>query len=205
MALTFWYDFSSSYSYLAAMRMEEAAAKAAIPVTWQPFLLGPIFMEAGYGGSPNLMSQAKASYMWHDIKRRATHRGLPFVAPEVFPQRSVLAGRAALALAPADRPAFTRAVFSETFANGRDIADRAVIADAATAAGFDRAQVLQGAGTPDAKAALFAAVDKAKALGIFGAPTFVTADGELFWGDDRMADAFAWEATGALPDMRDLG
>ena len=205
MAITFWYDFSSSYSYLAAMRMEAAAAAVSIPVIWQPFLLGPIFSEAGYDGSPNLMSAAKARYMWTDIGRRAAQRGLEFVTPEVFPQRSVLAGRAALALDNAARPAFTRAVFHEEFGNGRDVADPVAVADAARAAGLDAEGVLAGAGTPEVKAALFAAVEEAKALGIFGAPSFVTSDKMLFWGDDRLEDALSWEATGALPDVRQHG
>jgi 2-hydroxychromene-2-carboxylate isomerase len=198
--LTFWYDFSSSYSYLAAMRIEAEAAAAGIAVAWRPFLLGPIFAEAGYGGSPNLMSRAKAAYMWGDIARRAAHRGLPFVVPSPFPQKSVAAGRAALALAASERPDFSRAVFRETFARGRDIADLAVVADAATAARLDAAQVVASTSDPAAKAALFAAVDEAKGLGIFGAPTFVTSDGTLFWGDDRLADALAWETTGRLAE-----
>jgi 2-hydroxychromene-2-carboxylate isomerase len=33
--------------------------------------------------------------------------------------------------------------------------------------------------------------DTARALGIFGAPTFVTGE-ELFWGDDRLSEAIAW-------------
>ena len=32
----------------------------------------------------------------------------------------------------------------------------------------------------------------AQQLGIFGAPSFVTADGELFWGNDRLEAALAW-------------
>jgi 2-hydroxychromene-2-carboxylate isomerase len=28
-------------------------------------------------------------------------------------------------------------------------------------------------------------------LGIFGAPTFQTADGEIFWGDDRLRQALS--------------
>jgi len=28
--------------------------------------------------------------------------------------------------------------------------------------------------------------------GLFGAPAFTTADGELFWGDDRMEMAMQW-------------
>lgn len=199
MALTFWYDFSSSYSYLAVNRIEAAADRAGVGVLWQPFLLGPIFLEAGYGGSPNLTTPAKANYMWIDLARRSAHRGHPFVKPDVFPQKSVLAARATLSLPEADRPAFTRAVFAQSFAHNNDIADPAVIAAAATEAGLDPEAVLAGAQTPEVKAALFEAVDRAKALGIFGAPTFVTTDGALFWGDDRLEDALQWEKTGSLP------
>jgi 2-hydroxychromene-2-carboxylate isomerase len=28
--------------------------------------------------------------------------------------------------------------------------------------------------------------------GIFGAPSFVTEDGELFWGNDRLEQALEW-------------
>ncbi|NNE24877.1 MAG: 2-hydroxychromene-2-carboxylate isomerase, partial [Rhizobiales bacterium] len=44
------------------------------------------------------------------------------------------------------------------------------------------------------KQALKDRVDEARSLGIFGAPTFITSDGELFWGDDRLAAAIAWAA-----------
>jgi len=45
-----------------------------------------------------------------------------------------------------------------------------------------------GPGGRDNKQALRLQTEKAKALGIFGSPTFVVAD-ELFWGDDRLEDA----------------
>lgn len=32
----------------------------------------------------------------------------------------------------------------------------------------------------------------AKARGLFGAPSFLTADGELFWGNDRLEQALDW-------------
>lgn len=199
MALTFWYDFSSSYSFLAAMRLEDVAAQARVGVVWQPFLLGPIFQEAGYGGSPNLTHPSKAAYMWADLARRAAQRGHGFAKPERFPQKSVLAARVALALPAADRPAFTRAAFRQIFVNGRNIGEKAVVAEAAADAGLDGAALIEAAADPAIKQALFDAVDRARALGIFGAPTFITTDEVLFWGDDRMEDALAWEKTGALP------
>ncbi|KAJ1970558.1 hypothetical protein H4R35_005792, partial [Dimargaris xerosporica] len=42
------------------------------------------------------------------------------------------------------------------------------------------------------KAHLRAQTDEAMALGLFGAPSFVTADGELFWGNDRLDQAVQW-------------
>jgi 2-hydroxychromene-2-carboxylate isomerase len=33
-------------------------------------------------------------------------------------------------------------------------------------------------------------------LGIFGAPSFTTGDGELFWGNDRLEGAIAWAKKG---------
>ena len=35
-------------------------------------------------------------------------------------------------------------------------------------------------------------VEVAQMLGVFGAPSFTTADGELFWGNDRLEQALAW-------------
>ncbi|MBL8893474.1 MAG: DsbA family protein, partial [Rhizobiales bacterium] len=45
--LDFWYEFASTYSYPAAMRIEAAARKAGVAVAWRPFLLGPILKAQG--------------------------------------------------------------------------------------------------------------------------------------------------------------
>ena len=38
-------------------------------------------------------------------------------------------------------------------------------------------------------------VDRARNLGLFGAPTFFVGD-EMFWGNDRLEDALAWAQQG---------
>jgi len=42
------------------------------------------------------------------------------------------------------------------------------------------------------KARLRAQTEEAQRLGLFGAPSFTTADGELFWGNDRLEPALRW-------------
>src|SRR5204863_79112 len=50
--LEFWYEFASTYSYLAAMRVEAAAAEADVAIRWRPFLVGPLFAAQGWTTSP---------------------------------------------------------------------------------------------------------------------------------------------------------
>ncbi len=112
--------------------------------------------------------------------------------PARFPANSLLAARLAMVGRQEGwAPAFSRAVFEAEFARGEDIASEPVLGNALAAAGLD-ARVLPRGSDPAVKEALKAQTAEAERLGIFGAPSFVTADGELFWGDDRLEHALAW-------------
>jgi 2-hydroxychromene-2-carboxylate isomerase len=131
--------------------------------------------------------------MWRDMERQCARMGLPPVRrPDPFPQNSLLAARVATALPPAARAPFSRAVYRAQFAQGRSIADRAVLAAILHDVGSAPPDALAAAETAETKGALRQATERAQALGIFGAPSFVTASGELFWGNDRLEEAIAW-------------
>ena len=57
--LEFWFEFGSTYSYPAAMRIEALAAARGVVLRWCPFLLGPIFQEQGWNDSPFNLYPAK--------------------------------------------------------------------------------------------------------------------------------------------------
>ncbi len=188
--LTFWYEFASTYSYLTAMRIEAAAEAAGVEIAWQPFLLGPIFRSQGWATSPFNIYPAKGRYMVRDVGRIAAARGLAFRMPEPFPANSLKAAR--LAIVGIDEgwvAAFSRAVFAAEFARGRDIASEAVLGEILVELGLEAPAVLARSGEPDIKERLRAATAAAGACGIFGAPSFMTADNEPFWGDDRLEAA----------------
>jgi 2-hydroxychromene-2-carboxylate isomerase len=191
--LAFWFDFASTYSYLAAMRIDALASKAGVSVDWRPFLLGPVFKAQGWTTSPFNLYPAKGANMWRDMERSCAEQGLPLVRPDPFPQKSLLAARiATVGRADGWVPAFCRAVFAAEFGAGRQIDDPVLLASLVTDAGGDGASVLEAAATEPAKTALKAATDAAMTLGIFGAPTFVTPDNEVFWGNDRLEQALRW-------------
>ncbi|WP_088348447.1 MULTISPECIES: 2-hydroxychromene-2-carboxylate isomerase [Rhodomicrobium] len=198
--LEFWYEFASPYSYLAAMRIEKAAARRGVDVAWKPFLLGPIFQAQGWPDSPFRLYPKKGDYMIRDLERLCGARGLPFKQSPAFPQNGLQAARlATIGVAEGWGPAFSRALFLREFGEAADITDRGVLGSALAAAGQDAEAVMARAQDQAVKDALRARTAAAQALGIFGAPSFLTQDRELFWGDDRLDQALDWAARGAGP------
>jgi 2-hydroxychromene-2-carboxylate isomerase len=191
--LDFWFEFGSTYSYLTAMRISEAAAARGVAVRWRPFLLGPIFAAQGWDTSPFNIYKAKGEYMWRDMARRAARYGLPFqrppeTVPGAFPQNGLMAARMALIGLDANwGEAFCRNVYSAQFAHGQDIADVALLERLAVMSGAGAGSV-EAATAQENKGRLKANVEEAVRLGIFGAPSFIV-HGELYWGDDRLEDA----------------
>jgi 2-hydroxychromene-2-carboxylate isomerase len=192
----FWLEFASTYSYPAAMRVEDAARDAGVSLAWRPFLLGPIFKSQGWNDSPFNLYPAKGRYMWRDLERTCERLGLPFRRPSAFPRSGLLAARVACChRGEAWLPAFVRGVYRANLAEDRDIASPAVIGDVLEGAGADPAAALSAAEAPAAKERLRAETERAVALGVFGAPTFAVG-GELFWGNDRLDEALAWARRG---------
>ena len=191
--LDFWFDFASTYSYLAAMRIGPLAEKAEVRVRFRPFLLGPIFKAQGWVTSPFNLYPAKGRNMWRDLERSCAELELPFRRPESFPQNSLLAARTALAAL--DQPWGENcccALFRAEFVDGRRIDDPAVVADVLAQLKIDPKPVLAAAQSDSIKMRLRAQTEEAQHLGVFGAPSFTTADGELFWGNDRLEPALRW-------------
>ena len=204
--LQFWFEFGSTYSYLSASRIEEVVAAAGdVSLSWEPFLLGPIFEEQGWDDSPFNLYPAKGRYMWRDMERLCERYGLPFVRPSRFPRSGVLASRVAcLAAASSEEwlPEFVRAVFRANFAEDREISESRVIGSILDSLGQPGEHLIEKALSPENKRCLRTQTERAGRLGIFGAPSFVVGE-ELFWGNDRLEDAVAWaSSTGADPALR---
>ena len=190
--MQFWFEFASTYSYPAAMRIERAAAERDVYLEWRPFLLGPIFASQGWGDSPFNLYPAKGRYMWRDLERLCARLGLPLRRPSRFPRSGLLAARVALAGAAEPwLPDFVRAVYHANFAEDREIAERGVIAELLDDLDVPAAALLARADSEFIKAGLRAQTEQAQRLGIFGAPSFVVGD-ELFWGGDRLDHALDW-------------
>jgi 2-hydroxychromene-2-carboxylate isomerase len=194
--LEFWFEFASTYSYPAAMRVEAVARGAGVHVVWRPFLLGPIFAAQGWKDSPFNLYPVKGRYMWRDLERTCETLGLPFRRPSQFPRGSLLAARVATVAAGTPwQGEFVRRIYTANFAEDRDVGQAEVVGAVLASLGVDAPEWLARGTSEDAKQRLRAATDEAVAAGIFGAPS-LRVGGELFWGNDRVDEAVAWARSG---------
>ena len=196
--LDFWFDFASTYSYPAAIRIVPLATEAGVQVRFRPFLLGPIFKVQGWDTSPFNLYPAKGRNMWRDLERLCEDAGLPFRKPAPFPQNSLLPARVAIAgMGQGWGEAFCVAVFHAQFAEGRRIDQPATLTAILSGLDVDAQAALDLALSDGNKLRLREQTEEAQRLGVFGAPTFTTAGGELFWGNDRLEQALRWAKKGA--------
>ncbi len=189
--LEFWFEFASTYSYPAAMRIEAVCQSEGVPLRWRPFLLGPVLAGLGMMDSPFNLNPVKGAYMWQDLARICAQDGLTFRKPSVFPRGSLLGARVVMAHAEAPWVAdFIRQIFIANFAKDADIGSIEVVSEILKDLGLDPDPVLAATVTPEVKAALKAQTSRAVELDIFGSPTLIVG-GELYWGNDRIEMAVA--------------
>ena len=184
--IDFYFDFSSSYSYIGQHRLQELAENHNREVRWRPVALGAIFKSLGT--SPHSPETPKGSYVWKDVERSAADAGLPYHWPEPFPFNSLSAARIYYYIAETDESKaieWARAVFDSSYAQGIDCSDPEALAKIAGKLELDDADLLEDCGRNEVKQKLKDATAEAMQKGVFGAPTFFVG-GDMYWGADRI-------------------
>ena len=188
--IEFWFDFGSNYSYLSVMRV----VGQGIDVAWQPFLLGPIFRSFGWSDSPFVLQKQKGEYVWRDMERQCRKYDIPWRRPTQFPRLAVRPLR--IMLVGKDQPwagEFARRVMLRNFHLDLEIQSSEAMAAILVELDLPASDILERAESDAIKTRLREQTDAAMRRNIFGAPTFF-AQGEMFWGNDRLDDAITLAA-----------
>lgn len=183
----FYFDVVCPYAYLASTQLPALCERLGAKIDYRPVLLGGILK--ALGSDPGAAPAARLSMNRQDVQRWAEHLHVPLHFPAEHPRRTVDAMRL-LCWAPAVvRPALCRALYAAYWAEGRDVADRAVLADIAASIGLDREEAWTGLQGPKARAELKRRTDEALEHGVFGVPSFIVeghSGPRLFFGQDRL-------------------
>jgi len=196
--LTFHFDFSSPYGYLASKKIDTLGARHGRDVVWKPILLGATFKVTGL---PSIASvPLKGDYSRHDFLRSARFHGVPFRQPDVFPISTQAPARAFYWADAQDSMGAKRlaaALFNAYFQEGLNISNPADTVAIAAKLGYDAAALEAALNDQAIKDKLKSEVDAAIARGVFGSP-FVFVDDEPFWGIDRFDQLERWLGTGGF-------
>lgn len=187
--LDLYFSTISPYTYLSLPRFRALAEQHRLEVRWKPLDIVALYGRTG-GTLPAERHPSRAAYRLADLARQANRAGLAInVEPAFFPTNPAPSSYAIIAAQQAgggDIFALVSALLAAVWAEEKNIAEDAVIKEALAAAGFDPgladAGLLTGAETYGRN------LEEAVAAGVFGAPSFVTADGAVFWGQDRLDD-----------------
>ncbi len=195
--IDFWFSIGSTYSHLSVMRLPAMAAREGIAPRWRPFDVRAIMIlqnNISFRGKPE-----KSACMWRDIARRAARHKLRARLPAPYPLKDLgfVNQVALLGMEEGRGIAFARAACRSWFEEGRMPDGGKGLEKSLRAAGQAPEAAIARARSPAIAARLAEETETARKADIFGSPGFMVGD-ELFWGDDRMEDAFAWARHGRL-------
>jgi 2-hydroxychromene-2-carboxylate isomerase len=193
----FWvFDVISPFAYLGLKQLSELPKD--VQVEFVPVLFAGLLNHHGQSGPAEIVPKRRFTYrftLW-----RARKMGIPMRFPPAHPFNPLAALRLIIA-AGNTRHAVER-VFDAVFAEGKDVADSAVIASLAAELGVKDPEVSLGA--PELKQKLRDNTDWAIERGIFGVPTLLIGN-EAFWGHDAFEMALDYlrdPQAFASPDMQ---
>jgi 2-hydroxychromene-2-carboxylate isomerase len=187
--IEYFYSAHSAFAYLGSARLAEIAAAAQATVIHRPFLLSPA-LEA-QGSLPfAARTQGHVDYFFgREIERWAEWRGVEIIKHRPTHHDADYSLASGMILALGDRgaavDAMAHALLQAHWRDDIDLSDPVALGAVASSLGHDAQNLIAQASSNEMRAQLTANTAAAKALPVFGSPTYVV-DGDPFYGQDRL-------------------
>ena len=191
--IDYYFSTLSPYAYLAGTRLENIAAKHGATVNYKPLDLPALFLRTG-GQLPKDRHPNRMSYRAQELPRQAKKAGLHLnMKPAHRPMNAAPSCYAIIAASNAgggDMGKLIHAFGRSIWVDDKDVSTDDMVRECLTEAGFDAAladkDMLTSAETYARN------LEEAINAGAFGAPFYITDDGQQFWGQDRLDDLDAY-------------
>jgi len=187
-------DYKSPYAYLAKDLIYDLEQATGAEIEWLPYTLdiAAYLGSARVDAAGTVLDQNRNAHQWRrvrysymDCRREANRRGLTIRGPQKIFDSSLANIGMLYARRHRVLPAYHDRVFERFWRRELDLEDKHALAavlqqcGAETAAWYD---FLDGEGRHD----LDRIRSEAEAAGVFGVPSFLFADGELYWGREHL-------------------
>ena len=193
--LTLYIDYKSPYAYLAKDPAYRLAEETGVEIDWLPYVLDiPAYLgSAKVDAEGRVLEQNRNAHQWRrvkysymDVRREANRVGLTIRGTRKIWDSSL----AGIGLLWAKRQGVSRAyndeVFERFWKHDLDIENAVALEDVLKRAGAEVGGFAIFAGS-EGRQELKAVQDAAEAKGVFGVPSFLFPDGDLYWGREHLA------------------
>jgi 2-hydroxychromene-2-carboxylate isomerase len=187
-------DYKSPYAYLAKDLTYELEQQAGVTLEWLPYTLDiPAYLgSAEVDGAGNVLEQSRNAHQWRrvrysymDCRREANLRGLTIRGPrKIFDSRLANIGLLYAKQHGVLRDYHDR-VFEQFWKRELDIERVEALEEVLAQAGANTTEFLafvEGEG----RQRLEAIQREAEAAGVFGVPSYLLDDGDLYWGREHL-------------------
>jgi 2-hydroxychromene-2-carboxylate isomerase len=192
--LELYIDYKSPYAYLAKGLANQLERDTGTEIDWLPYVLDiPAYLgSARVDSEGRVLEQDRNAHQWRrvrysymDVRREANRLGLTIRGTRKI-WASSLAG---IGLLYAKRSGVFRAyndeVFERFWKRDLDIENPEALKDILGRAGAD-ADGFDAFRTGEGERELRAVQERAEANGVFGVPSFLFPDGDLYWGREHL-------------------
>lgn len=190
--LKLYIDYKSPYAYLAVAPAYRLAEETGVEIDWLPYILDiPAYLgSARVDAEGKVLEQDRNAHQWRrvkysymDVRREANKAGLTIRGTQKIWDSSL----AGIGLLYAKKHGVFRAYNDEVYARfwkrDLDIESVAALSDILDRAG---ARGFSAFSASDGRAELKAVQEEAEAKGVFGVPSFLFSDGDLYWGREHL-------------------
>jgi len=194
MTLKVYIDYKSPYAYLAKDPIYDLARDTGVTIDWLPYTLDvPAFLgSAAVDIHGTVLEQNRNPHQWRrvryaymDARREGNRRGLTIRGPrKIFDSTLANVGLLYAKRQNAVR-AYNDKVFTRFWARELDIEDRVAMTVVLRAVGAD-VTGFEAFADGERREELLRIQKAAEAAGVFGVPSFVLENGELFWGREHL-------------------
>jgi 2-hydroxychromene-2-carboxylate isomerase len=187
-------DYKSPYAYLAKDLTYELEQQAGVTLEWLPYTLDiPAYLgSAEVDGTGNVLEQSRNAHQWRrvrysymDCRREANLRGLTIRGPRrIFDSRLANIGLLYARQHGVFRDYHDR-VFEQFWKRELDIERVEALQEVLAQAGANTTEFVafvEGEG----RQRLEAIQREAEAAGVFGVPSYLLDDGDLYWGREHL-------------------
>jgi 2-hydroxychromene-2-carboxylate isomerase len=191
--IAFWFSIGSTYTYLSVSRLARIEKEHQVSFEWNPFSVRKLMMEMNNIPFTPPEKKVKSDYMWRDISRRAKNYNLNPKIPAPYPLKNFdLANQIAVyGINEGWCEEYVRLTYKYWFESGIEAGSEESINKISKEMNFNPHDLIENASSDTIIKRYDAQTDKARELGIFGSPSFIS-NYEIFWGDDRLEDAINW-------------